>query len=71
MGLSGGASGKEPIANAADVRVMGLILGLGKIPWGRAWQSTLVLLPGEFHEQRSLVSFSPWRHKELATTEAA
>ena len=26
--------------------------------------------PGEFREQRSLVGFCPWRHKELATTEA-
>ena len=25
-----------------------------KIPWGRAWQPTLVFLPGESHGQRSL-----------------
>ena len=34
-----------------------------------AWQLTLVLLPGEFHEQRSLLGHSPWSHKELDTTE--
>ena len=30
-----------------------------KIPWRREWQPTLVFLPGEFHGQRSLVSYSP------------
>ena len=38
---------------------------VGKIPWRRAWQPTLVFLPGESHEQRSLVGYSPWVHKEL------
>ena len=31
-----------------------------KLPWRRAWPSTAVLLPGEFHRQRSLVGCSPW-----------
>ena len=31
-------------------------------------QPTLVLLPGKSHEQRSLVGYSPWRHKESDTT---
>ena len=39
------------------------------IPWRRAWQPTPVLLPGEFHEQRSLVGYSPGGHKESDTTE--
>ena len=30
---------------------------------------TPVLLPGEFHEQRSLAGYSPLGHKELDTTE--
>ena len=30
----------------------------------RKWQPTLVLLPGEFHRQRSLVGCSPWGHEE-------
>ena len=34
-----------------------------KIPWRREWQSTPVLLPGEFHGQRSLVGYSPWGPK--------
>ena len=31
-----------------------------KIPWRREWLPTPVFLPGEFHEQRSLVGCSPW-----------
>ena len=42
---------------------------VGKISWKRAWQPIPVFLPGEFHGQRSLVSYSPWSHKELNTTE--
>ena len=37
--------------------------------WRRKWQPTPVFLPGEFHEQRSLVGFSPWGHRESDTTE--
>ena len=42
---------------------------VGKIPWRRKWQPTPVFLAGEFHEQRSLVGYSPWGHKELDMTE--
>ena len=35
-----------------------------KIPWGREWQHTPVLLPGKSHRQRSLAGCSPWSHKE-------
>ena len=31
-----------------------------KIPWRREWQPTPLVLPGEFHGQRSLVGYSPW-----------
>ena len=31
-----------------------------KIPWGREWQPTPVLLPVEFHGHRSLAGDSPW-----------
>ena len=31
-----------------------------KILWRRKWQPTPVFLPGESHEQRSLVGYSPW-----------
>ena len=55
---------KNPSANAGDARDVGLIPGLG-----RKWQPTPVFLPGEFHGQRSLVSYSPWDGKELDSTE--
>ena len=42
---------------------------VGKIPWRRKGQPTAVFLPGEFHEQRSLVGYSPWGCKGLDTTE--
>ena len=42
---------------------------VGKIPWRRVWQPTLVFLPGEFHGQRILVGYCPWGHKESDMTE--
>ena len=42
---------------------------VGKIPWRRTWQPTLVLLSGEPHGQRSLAGYSPWGHKESDMTE--
>ena len=45
-----------------------------EIPWRKEWQPTPVFLPGEFHEQRILVGYSPWQGvggwgKELDMTE--
>ena len=37
--------------------------------WRRICQPTPVLLPGEFHGQRSLAGYSLWGHKESDTTE--
>jgi len=37
---------------------------VGKIFWRRKWLS-----PGESHEQKSMVSYSPWVLKELDTAE--
>ena len=42
-----------------------------RIPWGRAWQPTPVLLPGESHGQRSLVGYSPWGRKGVRQDWAA
>ena len=42
---------------------------VGKIPWRREWLPTPVFLPGEFHEQRNLVGYSPWGRKESDMTE--
>ena len=44
-------------------------LWVKKISLRRKWQPTSVFLPGEFHEQRSLEDYSPWRSKELDTPE--
>ena len=70
FGFPGGSDGKASACNAGD---LGLIPGsdsrVGKIPWRRKWQSTLALLPGKSHGQRSLISYSPWGRKESDTTE--
>ena len=42
---------------------------VGKVSWRREWQPTPLLLPGESHGQRSLVSYSPWGRKESAMSE--
>ena len=35
----------------------------------KEWQPIPVLLPGQSHEQRSLVGYNPWDRKESDTTE--
>jgi len=37
--------------------------------WPRLWRLLQVFLPGEFHGQRSLSSYSQWSHKDLDVTE--
>ena len=60
---------KNPSANEGDARDVGLIPGSGRFPWRREWQSIPVFLPGESHEQGSLVSYSPLGCKESETAE--
>ena len=69
LGRSGPPGGSDGKASACSVGDPGLIPGVGKIPWRRKWQPTLVLLPGKFHGLRSLVGCSPWGCKESDTTE--
>ena len=38
-------------------------------PWRRKWLLTPVFSPGGFHQQRSLVGYSLWGHKESDMTE--
>ena len=38
-------------------------------PLEKGMVTTAVLLPGEFHGQRSLAGYSPWGHKESDTAE--
>ena len=59
---------KNLLANVGDAG-NGFDPWVGKIPWGRKWQLTLVFLPGESQGQRSQVGQSPWGFKELDTTE--
>ena len=40
-----------------------------KDPLEKGWQSAEVFLSREFHEQKSLVSYSPWGCKGLDTSE--
>ena len=49
---------KNPSANVGNRRLP-VQSWVGKIPLRRAWQPTLVFLPGESHGHRSLVGYSP------------
>ena len=69
MGFLGGASGKEPTCQCRRCKRHKFNPLVGKIPWRRAWQTTPVFLPGESHEQRSMVGYSSWGCKESDTTE--
>jgi len=57
------------VKNLGVTRETGFDLWVRKIAWRTEWQPTPVFLPEEFHGQRSLVGYSPWRQKELDTTE--
>ena len=46
-------------ASAGDGRDVGLIPGLGRPPGEGHGTPTAVFLPGESHEQRNLVGYSP------------
>ena len=58
------AGGKDATCHC---RRLGFDRWVGKIPWRREWQTSLLFLPGQFHGQRSLVGYNPWAHKD--TTE--
>ena len=60
---------KEPTCQCRRCKRCGFNSWVGKIPWRRAWQPTPVILPREFHGQRSLVDHSPWGCTELDMTE--
>ena len=59
----------QTVKNLARNADLCSIFGSGRFPWRREWHSTPESLPGESHEQGSLVSYSPWGHKELDITE--
>ena len=65
MGFSGDSDSKESACNAGDP---GLILGLGRSPGEGNGNPLQCSCLEKFHEQRSLVGYSPWCHKESDTT---
>ena len=64
-GFSGGSDSKISACNAGDPD---LIPRLGRSP-GKEMVTHSSILPGESHEQRSLVGYSPWGLKESDMTE--
>ena len=65
MGFPGVLVVKKAPANAGG---SGLDPWVSEIPWRRAKQPTLVVLPGESHGQRSLAGYTSQGCKELDTT---
>ena len=55
-----GFPGGSVIKNLPAVQETQVHSCIGKIPWRRECLPTPVFLPEEFHEQRSLGSYSPW-----------
>ena len=62
-------SHKEPTFQGRRCKRCDFDPWVGRIPWRRKWQATLVFLPGKSHGQRSLVGYSPWGCKEAKTAE--
>ena len=60
---------KESTYKAGDPCIAGFNPWKRKILWKREWLPTPVLLPGEYHRQRSRADYSPWGHKESYMTE--
>ena len=60
IGCPHGASGKESACQCKRGKRCGFDPWVGKIPWRRKLQPIPVYLPGKFHGQRSLVSYSLW-----------
>jgi len=65
LGFPGGSEAKN-LPATQETGVQSLVR---KIAWGREWQPTPGFLPGEFHGQRSLETYSPWGCNESNMTE--
>ena len=65
LGLPGGSDSKESACHARD---LGSIPGLGRSPGGDGNPLQYSCLENP-RGQRSLAGYSPWSHKESATTE--
>ena len=66
MGFSRGSAGKESTCNAGD---LGLIPGLGRSPWRRAWQSTQYSCPENPMDRGAWQSTVHGVHEDLDMTE--
>ena len=69
-GIVGGANVKEPACQCKRRKRRDFNPWVGKSPWRRIQQPTLVFLPEKSHEQRSLEGNSPQGRKESDMTEA-
>ena len=69
QGLPSWRSGKESACQCRRHRRLEFDSWVGKSPWSRKWQPTLVFLPEKFCGQRSLVGCIPWSHKESSNWE--
>ena len=61
---------KNTPANAGDIRDVGSVPGLGRVPWRRVGRPTPVFLSGESHGQRRLEGYNLQGCKESDPTEA-
>ena len=68
-GLPRWGSGKESACQRRRRKRSRFSPWVGKIPWRKKWQPTLVLLPGKSSGQRRLAGYSPQGCKESDTTE--
>ena len=59
-----GSSGNDPACQCRRHKRRGFDPWVGKIPWRRAWQPTIVFLHGESHGQRRLAGYSPQGYEE-------
>ena len=58
-GLYKWCTGKESVCQCERNKRCRFNAWVRKIPWRKKWQPTPVFLPGESHEKRSLVGYSP------------
>ena len=58
----------QTVKNLPEMKGTWFTLWVGKILWRSKWLPTPVILPGEFHGERSLVGYSLWGCKESEIT---
>ena len=60
MGFPAGSVVDNLLAMQENTAMQEIHPWVRKIPWIWKWQPTPVFVLGKFHEQRSLVGYSPW-----------